>query len=91
MATCLSHTVSVIDGPPGTGKTQTILNLIANIIATPGVSVGVVSFSNSAVDNVREKLVEEGFGYVVAGLGRHKKGGVLRPTIRQKRCRQQFG
>ncbi|MEO8222103.1 MAG: AAA domain-containing protein, partial [Specibacter sp.] len=73
LGTCLSHPVSVIDGPPGTGKTQTILNLIANIIATPGATVGVVSFNNSAVDNVREKLVQEGIGYVVAGLGRKEK------------------
>ncbi|MHA7268459.1 AAA domain-containing protein [Arthrobacter sp. HLT1-20] len=73
LGTCLSHPVSVIDGPPGTGKTQTILNLIANIIATPGATVGVVSFNNSAVDNVREKLAQEGIGYVVAGLGRKEK------------------
>ena len=70
---CLNHPISAIDGPPGTGKTQTILNLIANIIATPGATVGVVSFNNSAVDNVREKLEEEGFGCVVAGLGRRDK------------------
>lgn len=69
----LSHPVSVIDGPPGTGKTQTILNLIANIIARPGATVGVVSVNNSAVDNVREKLVEAGCGFIVAGLGRNEK------------------
>ena len=73
LGACLSHPVSVIDGPPGTGKTQTILNLIANIIAKPGATVGVVSFNNSAVDNVREKLGQEGIGYVVAGLGRKEK------------------
>ncbi|WP_104088083.1 AAA domain-containing protein [Arthrobacter sp. GMC3] len=71
--TCLSNPVSVIDGPPGTGKTQTILNLIANIISTPGATVGVVSFNNAAVDNVREKLEKAGFGHVVAGLGRSEK------------------
>lgn len=73
VGTSLAHSVSVIDGPPGTGKTQTILNLVANIIATPGATVGIVSFNNSAVDNVREKLEEEGFGHVVAGLGRSEK------------------
>lgn len=73
VGTCLTHAVSVIDGPPGTGKTQTILNLVANIIATPGATVGIVSYNNSAVDNVREKLEEEGFGHVVAGLGRSDK------------------
>ena len=31
--TALRHRISVIEGPPGTGKTQTILNLIANIVS----------------------------------------------------------
>lgn len=67
--TSLRHPISVIDGPPGTGKTQTILNLIANIIQSPGVPVGVVSFNNAAVDNVREKLEKNGIGFVAAWLG----------------------
>jgi AAA domain/Protein of unknown function (DUF2726) len=69
----LSNSISVIEGPPGTGKTETILNLIASIVAAGAGTVGVVSLSNSAVDNVREKLVDLGFGYVIAGLGRQEK------------------
>ncbi|WP_216908580.1 AAA domain-containing protein [Nocardia noduli] len=69
----LRYPLSVIDGPPGTGKTQTILNIIASLICTPGTTVGVVSFSNSAVDNVFDKLTKEGFGMVAANLGRAKK------------------
>ena len=69
----LSSPISVIDGPPGTGKTQTILNIIASLICRPGTTVGVVSFSNSAVDNVFEKLTEEGFAMVAANLGRAEK------------------
>lgn len=65
----LRHRVSVIDGPPGTGKTETILNLIANIVTRPGCSVGVVSFGNSAVDNVQAKLQEAGIGFIAARLG----------------------
>ncbi len=65
--------ISVIDGPPGTGKTQTILNIIASVICRPGTTVGVVAFSNSAVDNVFEKLTEEGFGLVAANLGKKEK------------------
>ncbi len=65
----LTHSFSVIEGPPGTGKTETILNLIANIIATGAQTVCVVSFGNSAVDNVKEKLDELQFGHVVARLG----------------------
>ena len=38
----LRHRISVIDGPPGTGKTETILNLIANIVIRSDASVGVV-------------------------------------------------
>ena len=69
----LREPVSIIEGPPGTGKTETILNIIANIIKTPGRSVGIVSFTNAAVDNVREKLEETGFGFVAADLGRKEK------------------
>ncbi|WP_405139145.1 AAA domain-containing protein [Nocardia sp. NBC_01388] len=69
----LRHPISVIDGPPGTGKTQTILNLIANIIVDETKTVAVVSSNNAAVDNVHTKLVKAGFGYVTANLGRKAK------------------
>lgn len=70
---CLTHRLSVIDGPPGTGKTQTILNLVANIICVPGQTVGVASLTNAAVENVRDKLAEAGLGHVVADLGSAEK------------------
>ena len=65
----LRYSVSVIEGPPGTGKTQTILNILASLVAAPGTSVGVVSFANAAVDNVQEKFAEEGLGIALARLG----------------------
>lgn len=65
----LTHRISVIDGPPGTGKTETILSLVANIIRTPGKTVAVVSSNNAAVQNVRDKLAREGLSHVVADLG----------------------
>ena len=64
----LTRQISIIEGPPGTGKTQTILNLIASLIAQ-GQTVGVVAGANSAVDNVVDKLTEEGYGFLVASLG----------------------
>jgi AAA domain-containing protein/uncharacterized protein DUF2726 len=69
----LTSSMSVIEGPPGTGKTETILNLIANIVAVQHRTVGIVSFGNAAVDNVRDKLEELGFGHVIANLGRREK------------------
>ena len=68
----LSSPVSVIEGPPGTGKTQTILNILANLIVA-GKNVGVVSFNNEAVNNVREKLKAEGYGFLAADLGNKTK------------------
>lgn len=79
----LAHQISIIDGPPGTGKTQTILNLIATLIAQ-GKTVGVVAGANSAVDNVVDKLTEEGYGFLVANIGNrervkefHRREGIL--------------
>ncbi|MCQ5128315.1 AAA domain-containing protein [Butyricicoccus faecihominis] len=66
----LAHSVSVIEGPPGTGKTQTILNIIANLIAVQKKSVGVVSNNNEAVKNVIEKLSKGGYGFLTAMLGK---------------------
>ncbi len=68
----LQHQLSVIEGPPGTGKTQTILNLVANLVAR-GKSVAVVSTNNAAVDNVGAKLEDVGLGFLTARLGSEKR------------------
>jgi hypothetical protein len=47
--------ISIIEGPPGTGKTQTILNIIANAIVN-NKTVAVVSNNNAATENVLDKL-----------------------------------
>ena len=65
----LSSQVSVIEGPPGTGKTQTILNIIANILVR-GKTVAILSNNNAAVQNVYEKLEKTGLAYLVAQLGK---------------------
>ena len=64
----LGNNISVIEGPPGTGKTQTILNLIANIVAN-GYTCAVVSNNNAAIQNVYDKLNEEKRAFFVALLG----------------------
>jgi len=64
----LNNKLSIIEGPPGTGKTQTILNIIANTIMK-GESVAVVSSNNSAIVNVFEKLQAYNLGFIAAFLG----------------------
>ena len=58
----LQHPVSLVKGPPGTGKTQTILNLIANMLLQKK-RVAVVSNNNSATANVLEKLKKYGLDF----------------------------
>jgi superfamily I DNA and/or RNA helicase len=67
----MNNRLSVIEGPPGTGKTQTILNMIANIIKA-GKTVAVVSNNNSATDNIYEKLQAHGVDFIAARLGSRK-------------------
>ena len=70
----LSNRISVIEGPPGTGKTQTILNIIANLVLQ-GKTVQVVSNNNSAIENVQEKLSSTKYqmDFFVALLGKDQR------------------
>lgn len=63
-----SNPLSVIEGPPGTGKTQTILNIIANAVINDQ-TVAVVSSNNSAIKNVFEKLEKNSISFIAAILG----------------------
>lgn len=51
----LNNKISVIEGPPGTGKTKTILSIIANLILE-NKKVIVVSKNNTAVENIIEEF-----------------------------------
>lgn len=68
LETMFSNRISIVEGPPGTGKTQTILNFIANAVVNH-LSVAVVSNNNSATDNVYEKLDKYGYSFIAAPLG----------------------
>lgn len=63
--------ISVVEGPPGTGKTQTILNIIANIIVR-NMNCQVVSNNNPAIENIAEKLKKYNLDFFEALLGRKK-------------------
>lgn len=66
----LNNQISVVQGAPGTGKTQTILNIIANLLVEDK-TVQIVSNNNSATGNVLEKLAlpKHNMDFLVATLG----------------------
>ena len=74
----LANRISVIEGPPGTGKTQTILNIIANLIIQ-GKTIQVISNNNSAIDNVLEKMAAPQYGvdFIAARLGNNENKEVF--------------
>lgn len=69
----LKNQISFIQGPPGTGKTQTILNILSNIVYR-GQTALVVSNNNSAIANVQEKLSQEDIAldFLTANLGKQE-------------------
>ena len=54
----------VVDGPPGTGKSQVIVNLVADALAR-GERVAVVSEKRAALDVVAQRLAGVGFDALV--------------------------
>jgi very-short-patch-repair endonuclease len=74
----------VIEGPPGTGKSQTISNLIAEALAK-GKTVLFVSDKLAALQVVRDRLEERGLGAFCLELHSHKtkKGALLKDVGRR--------
>ena len=67
IASVLAGQSRVIHGPPGTGKSQTITNLIANLAAT-GQRVLFVAEKKAALDVVKHRLEEVGLGHLAIVL-----------------------
>ncbi|MBX2799434.1 MAG: DUF4011 domain-containing protein [Myxococcales bacterium] len=55
----------VVDGPPGTGKSQVIVNLVADALSQ-GQTVAVVCEKRAALDVVAQRLEQIGLGHLVA-------------------------
>jgi very-short-patch-repair endonuclease len=61
----------VMDGPPGTGKSQTIANIIASVIGS-GKKVLFVSEKMAALEVVKKRLDQRGLGSFALELHSHK-------------------
>jgi very-short-patch-repair endonuclease len=74
----------VIEGPPGTGKSQTITNLIAAMLAK-GKTVLFVSEKLAALEVVRRRLDDVGLGVFCLEVHSHKtKKGALLNDVAQR-------
>lgn len=71
----ISGETFVLEGPPGTGKSQTITNLLANALAR-GLKVLFVAEKQAALDVVNERLEEVGLTPFCLDL--HDKGSTTR-------------
>jgi hypothetical protein len=67
----LKHPITYVHGPPGTGKTQTILNIIVNCL-TNGKTVLISSNNNVPIDGIKGKLY----------LGKYGNKEILLPVLR---------
>ena len=81
----------VIEGPPGTGKSQTITNLIAAALAR-GKTVLFVSEKLAALEVVRRRLDDAGLGMFCLEVHSHKtkKGALLNDIAQRHQMRGSF-
>lgn len=79
--TALCNPVSVITGPPGTGKTQVIQNILANALAL-GKTAIVASKTNKAVDNVNERFdLLDSYGYLLRFGAKEQINNISDPSM----------
>ncbi|MHA7128031.1 AAA domain-containing protein [Algoriphagus namhaensis] len=75
--------VAIIHGPPGTGKTTTLVRAIAEAAAN-GLSILVCAPSNAAVDLLVEKLTDEGITTLRLGHPARVEEKILNQTMDAK-------
>lgn len=71
VAAAVAGKTFVMDGPPGTGKSQTIANMIG-VLLKEGKTVLFVSEKMAALDVVRNRLADAGLGSYLLELHSHK-------------------
>jgi ATP-dependent RNA/DNA helicase IGHMBP2 len=79
-----SKHLSVLHGPPGTGKTTTIVAAISALVNSFNEKILVVAPSNTAVDLLTEKLMSEGLNVVRIGNPARISEELLNQTLDSK-------
>ncbi|MFW0715385.1 AAA domain-containing protein [Pedobacter sp. N23S346] len=76
--------LAIIHGPPGTGKTTTIVQAIKSLLKHHDQKILVVAPSNTAVDLLTEKLVIEGLNVIRVGNPARVSEKLLSATLDHK-------
>ncbi|HEX7903514.1 MAG TPA: AAA domain-containing protein [Chitinophagaceae bacterium] len=90
-----NETITIVHGPPGTGKTTTLIEAILQLIAA-GEKVVVAAPSNTAVDNIAKGLIQRGVKLLRVGntskvdetIFAHTPEGKLNNSKQQKEIKQ---
>ena len=75
-----ANDIAVVHGPPGTGKTTTIVQAIRLVLQTEK-QLLVCAPTNTAVDLITEKLIEQGVNVLRVGHPARVSEGLLKATI----------
>lgn len=96
VAACLQNEqITIVHGPPGTGKTTTLTEAIVQLVRT-GEKVLVSAPSNTAVDNISKELIQNGVKLLRVGntskvdetIFSHTPEGKLSNSKQQKEIKQ---
>ncbi len=94
-AIILNDLITIVHGPPGTGKTTTLIEAIVQLSRT-GEKILVTAPSNTAVDNIAKGLIAKGLNVLRVGntskvdeaIFNHTPEGKLANSKQQKEIRQ---
>lgn len=79
-----ANQLAIVHGPPGTGKTTTLVQAIKALTKHDNRKILVVAPSNTAVDLLTEKLVEEGLNVIRVGNPARVSERLLSATLDHK-------
>ena len=85
-----TNELAIVHGPPGTGKTTTLIQAIKALIKQENQKILVVAPSNTAVDLLSEKLSEEGLNVLRVGNPTRVSERLQRLTLEAKMAEHDY-
>jgi superfamily I DNA and/or RNA helicase len=85
-----TNELAIVHGPPGTGKTTTLIQAIKALIKQENQKILVVAPSNTAVDLLSEKLSEEGLNVLRVGNPARVSEHLQRLTLEAKMAEHDY-